>query len=426
MRKFSDSTCKEGIGRMKVNTDVVVIGAGPSGSVAAAYLAGRGYRVEVVERVHFPRFSIGESLLPQSMTLLDEAGLLDRVIGGNFQYKDGAVFRRGEEEQSLDFHDKSAIGWDTTFQVKRELFDQILARGAADKGANVTFGEEVTHFEPGEEGVSVRTRNEDGSERQIAARFALDGSGFGRVLARLLSLDKPSDFPMRKAVYSHVKDNIEDPSFDRNKILITVHPTNSSIWYWLIPFSEGICSIGAVGPEADLTAAGATAQAQLDTLISQAGRMRELLARAEQIRPAGVIAGFARKVDRLTGPGFALLGNAAEFLDPVFSSGVTIALKSAILASRALDRKLKGETIDWMADFEAPLKRGVNTFRTYVESWYDGSLQEIIFAQPKRTTEVKRMIISVLAGYAWDEANPFVRDPKRYLASVQKLGSLPA
>ena len=300
---------------MKVNTDVVVIGAGPSGSVAASYLAARGYSVEVIERVHFPRFSIGESLLPQSMTLLDEAGLLDRVIGGNFQYKDGAVFRRGSEEQSLDFHDKSAIGWDTTFQVKREVFDQILARGAAEKGANVTFGEEVTHFTPGEDGVSVRTRNEDGSEREIAAKFALDGSGFGRVLARLLSLDAPSDFPVRKAVYSHVKDNIEDPSFDRNKILITVHPTNSSIWYWLIPFSEGICSIGAVGPESDLSAAGTDNQTQLDNLISQAGRMRGLLARAEQIRPAGMIAGFARKVDKLTGPGFALLGNAAEFLD---------------------------------------------------------------------------------------------------------------
>ncbi len=411
---------------MKINTDVVVIGAGPSGSVAAAYLAARGYRVEVVERVHFPRFSIGESLLPQSMTLLEEAGLLDQVISGNFQYKDGAVFRRGDEEQSLDFHDKSAIGWDTTFQVKRELFDQILARGAADKGANVTFGEEVTHFSPGEDGVSVRTRNEDGSEREITARFALDGSGFGRVLARLLSLDAPSDFPLRKAVFSHAKDNIEDPSFDRNKILITVHPTNPSIWYWLIPFSEGISSFGAVGPEAELTAAGADAQTQLDTLVSQADRMRDLLARAEQIRPAGTIAGYARKVDRLTGPGFALLGNAAEFLDPVFSSGVTIALKSAILAGRALDRKFKGETVDWVADFETPLQIGVSAFRSYVEGWYDGSLQQVIFAQPKRTTEVKRMIISVLAGYAWDTSNPFVRDPKRYLTSVLQLGVQPS
>lgn len=407
---------------MTVNTDVVIIGAGPSGSVAASYLASRGYQVEMIERVHFPRFSIGESLLPQSMGLLEEAGLLDHVVSGHFQCKDGAVFRRGDEEQSLDFHDKSAIGWATTFQVRRELFDEILARGAAEKGANVSFGEEVTHFEPGENGVSVRVKGEDGSEREIAARFALDASGFGRVLARLLSLDQPSNFPQRRAVFSHVKDHIEDPTFDRNKILISIHPRNPSIWYWLIPFSEGISSIGVVGPEADLTAAGTDNQTQLSNLIGEASRMRELLAKAEQIRPAGMIAGFARKVDNLIGPGFALLGNAAEFLDPVFSSGVTIALKSAILAGRALDRQLQGETVDWNADFEAPLKIGIDAFRAYVNGWYDGSLQEIIFAQPRRSTEVKRMIISVLAGYAWDTSNPFVRDPKRYLASVRQLG----
>src|SRR6185312_104913 len=114
----------------------------------------------------------------------------------------------------------------------------------------------------------------------------------------------------RRAVFSHVKDHIEDPTFDRNKILISVHPTNMSIWYWLIPFSEGISSIGVVGPEADLAAAGPDNQTQLFNLIGEASRMQELLAQAEQIRPAGTIAGYARKVDSLTGPGFALLGNA--------------------------------------------------------------------------------------------------------------------
>ncbi len=147
---------------MKTTTDVVVIGAGPSGSVAAAYLAARGYAVEILERAHFPRFSIGESLLPQSMELLEEANLLDCVVEGKFQFKDGAVFRRGDEEQTLDFREKSAPGWNTTFQVKRDLFDQILARGAAAKGARVTFGEEVTHFVPGYDGVTLRVR---GGER---------------------------------------------------------------------------------------------------------------------------------------------------------------------------------------------------------------------------------------------------------------------
>ncbi|HEX3675566.1 MAG TPA: NAD(P)/FAD-dependent oxidoreductase [Rhizomicrobium sp.] len=406
---------------MQSTVDVAIIGAGPSGSVAASWLADRGYSVEVVERAHFPRFSIGESLLPQSMALLEEAGLLDRVIAGKFQHKDGAVFRRGDLEQSLDFHDKSADGWSTTFQVRRDKFDQILAEGAAAKGARVCFGEEVTRFVPGEDGVTMNVRNEAGEEREIAARFALDASGFGRTLARLLSLDKPSDFPVRKAVFCHVRDNITDETFDRNKILVSIHPDNPSIWYWLIPLADGLSSIGAVGPESALAAAGADPQAQLFNLVAEASRMSQVLEHAEQIRPAGTLMGYACNVERLTGPGFAMLGNAAEFLDPVFSSGVTIALKSAILAGHALDRKFKGETVDWMADYETPLKIGVDAFRAYVEGWYDTSLQQVIFAQPKRRTDVKRKIISVLAGYAWDKANPFVTSPKRHLESVRQL-----
>ena len=403
-------------------TDVVIIGAGPSGSVAAAYLAARGYAVEVVERAHFPRFSIGESLLPQSMSLLEEAGLLQHVIEGKFQFKDGAAFRRGDQEQSLDFNDKSASGWSTTFQVKRDLFDQILAEGAAAKGARVTFGDEVTRFVHTDYGARLHIRNENGGEREIAAKFVLDASGFGRVLARLLSLDKPSDFPARKAVFCHVRDNISDPTFDRNKILISVHPQKHAIWYWLIPLADGLSSIGVVGPQAELEAAGSNPQSQLFGLVAQSGRMHDVLGNAEQVRPAGTLVGYACNVDRLYGPNYALLGNAAEFLDPVFSSGVTIALKSAILAGRALDRQFKGEIVDWEADFEAPLKLGVNAFRAYVESWYDGSLQDIIFAQPRRATEVKRKIISVLAGYAWDASNPFATDPRRHLAQVRQLG----
>jgi flavin-dependent dehydrogenase len=410
---------------MTNSVDVAVIGAGPSGTVAAAYLAARGYSVEVVERVHFPRFSIGESLLPQSMAFLEQAGLLDCVVAAGFQHKNGAVFRRGHEEVSLDFRDKTTAGWGTTFQVRRDLFDQTLAQAAAKKGARITFGEEVTRFTPGEDGVTMLVRNESGTTREIAARFALDASGFGRVLARLLALDGPADFPVRKAVFCHVRDHIADETFDRDKILISVHPKNSSIWYWLIPLADGLSSIGAVGPEADLAAAGGDSQAQLFNLIASAERMKGLLARAEQIRPAGTISGYACSVERLSGPGFAMLGNAAEFLDPVFSSGVTIALKSAILAGLLLDRKFHGETVDWMTEFEQPLKIGIETFRAYVEGWYDASFQNVIFAQPKHPTDITRKIVSVLAGYAWDTDNPFVRDPKRYLAAVRELVAAP-
>lgn len=406
---------------MTSKVDVLIIGAGPAGSVAAAYLAKRGYAVEMIERAHFPRFSIGESLLPQAMEFLDEAGLTDCVIAQHFQHKDGAVFRRGREEQSFDFHDKSATGWATTFQVRRELFDQALANAAAVNGARVSFGETLVRFEPGPFAVVARVRSNAGCERDVRARFALDASGFGRVLARLLSLDRPSGYPRRSSVFAHVRDNISDASFDRDKILISVHPRNADIWYWLIPLAEGLSSIGVVGPEADLLSAGDDQTSQLSRLVCQSGRMYELLANADPVRPAATIAGYSSKVDRLSGPGFALLGNAAEFLDPVFSSGVTIALKSAVLAGRILDRQFRGETVDWTSEFEAPLRVGIETFRAFVEGWYDGSFQALIFSQPERPTEIKRHIISVLAGYAWDEENPFVRHPRRYLGAVGKL-----
>jgi flavin-dependent dehydrogenase len=153
--------------------------------------------------------------------------------------------------------------------------------------------------------------------------------------------------------------------------------------------------------------------------------MNDLLANADVVRPAGAIAGYASNVKRLSGPGFALLGNAAEFLDPVFSSGVTIALKSAILAGRILDRKFRGQHVDWTEEFEQPLRIGIETFRAFVEGWYDGSLQELIFSQPKRENVVRRKIVSVLAGYAWDTDNPFVRHPKRYLNAVSDLVAMP-
>jgi flavin-dependent dehydrogenase len=355
------------------------------------------------------------------MSFLEEAGLLDRVVQAQFQFKDGAVFRRGTEEVSLDFREKTSVGWGTTFQVKRDIFDDVLAKGAADMGADLTFGDEVTSFSADSNCVRLTIRDEAGAERAVTARFALDASGFGRVLARLLSLDKPSDFPVRKAVFCHVNDNISDATFDRNKILVGVNPDNPAIWYWLIPLAGGLSSIGAVGPVDEVTKIGPDSQSQLFGLIAQCQRVHELLSSAEQVRPADTIVGYARKVDSLFGRGFALLGNAAEFLDPVFSSGVTIALKSAILASRTLDRQLKGESVDWMNDFERPLMVGIDTFRAYVEGWYDGSFQDIIFRQPRTNSDVKRKIVSVLAGYAWDSENPFVRAPQRYLAAVREL-----
>jgi flavin-dependent dehydrogenase len=406
---------------MKTETDVVIIGAGPSGSAAAAFLRKKGRRVEIVERAHFPRFSIGESLLAQSIAILDDAGLMPNVRSGGFQFKDGAAFQHGDRYETIYFPDKTCEGPGDTFQVRRDKFDQLLAQGAADMGANISFGEEVTAFESDAGGVTVTLRNEAGDERQIAARFALDASGFGRTLSRLLDLEQPSNFPSRRGLFCHVKDNIDDPSFDRNKILVSIHPENSSIWYWLIPLADGISSMGVVGIDEEVAGDGGDLHAQLWSLVGKASRMSDLLKNAEQIRPTATISGYACSVTSLVGPSYALLGNAAEFLDPVFSSGVTIALKSAQLATDLVDRHLDGHDVDWQRDFVDELYVGIETFRACVAAWYDESLQRIIFNRPKSDNLVTRQLTAILAGYAWDRENPIVREPVRYLRALDQL-----
>lgn len=401
-------------------TDVVIIGAGPAGSMAAALLADKGYKVEMIERATFPRFSIGESLLAQSMELLGEAGLLADVEAHGFQFKDGAAFERKGEYTAIYFPDKSAPGRDTTFQVMRADFDDILAKGAAKRGATVSFGQEVIAFESDASGAAVTVGEASGDTRRIEARFALDASGFGRTLSKLCDLETPSDFPTRRAVYGQVVDNISEPSFDRNKILVSIHPEHPEIWYWLIPLANGISSIGAVGPQEKIEAAGADDSERLWNLIKQVPYKAKVLANATPYRAPATIIGYACNVKSLYGPSYALLGNAAEFLDPVFSSGVTIALKSAKLASELIDKQLKGEAVDWEKDFSKELYVGIDTFRECVDAWYEGALQRIIFNRPKEMNDITRQLTSVLAGYAWDRNNMFVQAPKRMMRTVDE------
>lgn len=385
--------------------DVLIIGAGPSGAMSAALLADKGYEVLVLERQKFPRFSIGESLLASSAGMLHEAGMLEAVMQCGFQFKNGAAFVRNDEYSEFNFADKFTPGHPYTFQVPRAEFDQALADEAARRGAKIRYEVEITGVDVSGERPVVTSKAGDAIETH-RPRFVLDASGFGRTLPRLLKLDRPADFPERTAVFVHVKDNTVSGSFDRQKIRVGVHPTLRDVWSWLIPFSNGTASLGVVATREHHAKFTGTLEERLWKLVADEPKLKELLANAHAVRPVGEIVGYASKVSRMHGPGFALLGNAAEFLDPVFSSGVTIAMKSAMLAANVLDRQFRGEAVDWDADFADPLLFGVETFRSFVHGWYDGSLQDVIFFEHKDPA-IRRMICSVLAGYAWDAKNPF-------------------
>ncbi|HKY07729.1 MAG TPA: tryptophan 7-halogenase [Candidatus Binatia bacterium] len=406
--------------RSRVTAEVLVIGAGPAGAVAAALLCRQGHQVLVLERERFPRFSIGESLLPQSMEYLEEAGMLQTVQEGGFQLKNGAVFARGQQLTTFDFTDKFSAGWATTYQVERARFDHLLAVQGARQGAKVHHGHEIVAVDVSGPRPRATVKDATGDEYVVEAEFILDASGFGRVLPRLLQMETPSKFPVRASVFTHVEDRIAATEFDRNKIRITVHPAHPAVWYWLIPFANGRSSIGAVAEAMFLARYGGSETERLQTLIREDPSLSDLLRNAKWDTPARQISGYAANVKALHGRGFALLGNAGEFLDPIFSSGVTIAFKSASLAAAALHRQFAGEKVDWQSDFAVPLRAGIDTFRAFVESWYRGGLQRIIFhAHPPR--EVRRMISAILAGYAWDQSNPYVRDTERRLAALEEL-----
>ncbi|HEY9034019.1 MAG TPA: NAD(P)/FAD-dependent oxidoreductase [Pseudomonadales bacterium] len=407
---------------MSTDADVVIIGAGPSGSVAAKLLHDKGYKVLVIERQKFPRFSIGESLLPQCMVFLEQAGMVEAVRQHGFQYKNGAMFDRdGKGQMVFDFREKFSEGPGTTFQVQRADFDNLLIQQAINAGVEVHFEEEILSVDQQHGTVQLTARDKAGQSNSYSARFVLDASGFGRVLPRLLDLESPSGFPVRQSLFTHIEDNISDPQYDRDKIRIVVHPEHKDVWYWLIPFSNGRCSIGVVAETAffDQFDNGDNA-AMLQTLVSQDPGLRGLLADARWDTPVNRLTGYSANVKQLAGDYYALLGNAGEFLDPVFSSGVTIALKSASMAAAVLDRQLQGESVDWQRDYAEPLQRGVNVFRDYVEAWYDGRFQDIIFAK-KREPRITRMICSILAGYAWDEDNLYVAQSKRRLNTLAEI-----
>ena len=406
---------------MAESGNVIIIGAGPAGSIAGALLTNKGYKTIILERDAFPRFSIGESLLPQCMEFIEQAGMLDAVRKAGFQLKTGAAFLHKDKHSEFCFADKFTHGFDSTFQVQRDRFDALLAEEAQRMGVEIRWRQEVIAADfSGDKPVLTVQDRAIGQSQRLTTDFVLDASGFGRVLPRLLDLEKPSDFPVRQALFTHLEDRIDDPGYDRNKIRIIVHPELTDVWYWLIPFSNGRCSLGVVGEAWVFNAQGSDRQAVLQRFVAQEPGLADLLQNAIFDTPANSISGYSANVKSLYGKGFALLGNAGEFLDPVFSSGVTIAMKSASLAADVLDRQFNGRPADWQRDFVEPLQKGVETFRTFVTSWYEGGLQDVVFYEQQQSN-IKAMICSILAGYVWDEANPYVKNSRHRLKTLVEL-----
>ena len=398
--------------------DVLVIGAGPAGTVAASIINKAGFKVKIVEKQKFPRFVIGESLLPRCMEALEEAGFLDAVKEKGFQEKFGAKFVKNGKICDYIFADQFTPGWNWTWQVPRGEFDKTLADTVEKMGVPVSYETAVTGIEFNGTDSVTTVEDVDGNKSLIEARFIVDGSGYGRVIPKLFNLDRPSNLVPRKALFAHTVDNKRSLDDEPNRITIIVHAYG--IWVWVIPFSSGITSLGFVGEPEFFKRNPGTDEEQLRALIAAEPYLSERFKDVEFVFDPKVLESWSSTTEKFYGEGFVLTGNVTEFLDPVFSSGVTLATVSSQLAANLVIRKLNGETIDWNKEYTEPMMQGVNTFRSYVMAWYEGTLDTIFFAD-NQVPSIKSMICSVLAGYVWDTTNPYVKDHQTALHKLAHI-----
>lgn len=388
--------------------DVLIIGAGPSGCVSASYLHNNNIKIKVVEKTKFPRLVVGESLIPRVMDHFYEAGLFDCLDSKNFEKKRGARFIRGKEICLFDFSNKFSNGWDWTWQVPRAEFDNTMAQEILRKGIDLEFESEVISVSFDGKDSKTIIKDKKGNLKEIHAKFIIDSSGYGRVLPRLLDLDTPSKLDPHSSVFTHVKDN-NRPEGEEGT-LISFDILETQIWLWVIPFSNGNTSLGIVGPTTfinslsknnNTTEALKNAIKMSDYYIKRFGDLDFLF---EPIK----LENYSRSVKKMYGHGFALTGNSSEFLDPVFSSGVAFATESGMLAAKLYLKEHQNIAVDWEKEYTEYMKQGIDVFTTYVKEWYTGNLQTLFFHQPE-DPDVKQKICAVLAGYVWDEENPFVK-----------------
>jgi flavin-dependent dehydrogenase len=400
--------------------DVLIIGAGPSGSVASSYLHNQGVTVKVIEKSKFPRFVVGESLLPRCMEHFKEVGLLDCLMAENFEKKHGARFIRGDEVCEFDFGVKYTDGWDWTWQVPRADFDNAMAQELIKRGVDITFEHAVTGVSFNEDSSSITTMEDaNGKTTKIHAKFIIDSSGHGRVLPRLLDLDKPADLPKHSSIFTHVDDLRRPEGVEGTTITFDV--VSTEVWLWVIPFSNGKCSLGYVGPSEFIEGfEGETNTEKLQNMMKLSKYYIDRFKSIDYDFEPVMIKNVSKSVKQLYGNGYALTGNSAEFLDPVFSSGVTFATESGLLSAKLITRQLAGETVDWQKEYSEHILNGVEVFSTYVKEWYTGNLQKIFFHYQGNEV-IKKQICAVLAGYVWDKTNPFVKNHNRLIKTVAHI-----
>jgi flavin-dependent dehydrogenase len=382
--------------------DVVVVGGGPAGSTAGALLAGAGRKVRIYDRERFPRFHVGESLLPQSEPLLRRLGVWEQLGAAGFQRKWGAHFTFEPDGGSNRIAFARGLGRKPppqAFQVRRAEFDHLLLRNAAAQGAEVHEGVDVltVRFD-GDRAVGVRVRRADGVEEDVDARVVFDATGREAMLGGQLKIRERDPVLRQAAMFSHYRGARLGLGREGGDILVVGGPAG---WYWMIPLDAETASVGVVFPGGVMAERRGRPLAELyEELLAASPEVAGRIAGAERIEDVHPLADFSYRLRRFAGDGWVTVGDAACFLDPVFSSGVHVALttasRAADVVAAALAAKGRLDAAD-LAGYERFSRRGLDRFRRYILGYYDPAFVGIFATEPPFEA-VRAAVVSALAG----------------------------
>jgi flavin-dependent dehydrogenase len=379
---------------------VLVVGGGPAGSTIAALLAQRGERVTLLEKDRHPRFHIGESLLPLNVPLFEQLGVKEEIerIG---MPKYGVEFVspfHGNKASLLDF----ANSWDKryyySYEVRRSEFDHILLKNAAAKGSTVIEAVRVTAVEfPPEGGIVATGQDEAGESRTWRAKFLVDATGRDTFLANKLNIKQRNRRHGSAAVFGHFTGARRLPGKAAGNISIFWFDHG---WFWFIPLADGTTSVGAVCPPDFIKSRKGDVTTFLKSLIALCPALAERLEAAEMTGPATATGNYSYSADRMTGDRFIMVGDAFAFIDPVFSTGVFLAMKSGFLGADAVTACLhgsKGDASRALAAFDAEMRQALSRFSWYIYRITRPAIRNL-FMNPKNYFRIEEAMLSLLSG----------------------------
>lgn len=378
--------------------DVLVIGGGPAGSTAAALLAERGWRVTLLEKAHHPRFHIGESLLPANLPLLEKLGVADAVRAIGME-KWGAEFVSPwhEHKQSFEFADAMDKSMPMAYQVRRAEFDEILIRNASRKNARVVEGCQVRDVDFLPDGALVQALHDDGSIETVHARFVLDASGRDTFLGNRFKARQRNKKHNSTALYAHFSGAARNTGKAAGNITIFWFEHG---WFWFIPLSDGTTSVGAVTWPYYLKTRDEKSLTQFfHETIALCAPLSERLQHAQLTSKVEATGNFSYACDRTHGSNYLLLGDAYAFIDPVFSSGVMMAMHSAFVGADTVDACLRHPELAGKAlkKFDKTMRIGPKEFSWFIYRVTNPTLRNM-FMSPRNIFRVQEALLSVLAG----------------------------